>query len=277
LGTFKALLVASFFFSFFVLDDFFFASLMTTIMRGLPTEPQTRFSTSKDEWIQRNWGLFECANNDDIGLARRYEESSIGAVCRPEILRDQFARRSFDRCDWSWHCRRFDLLLVAAAQCRECCVVGSWLDRLSRWVENASPIFLSSRYFKPIIGATGRNGGHCWPSAEADDPLDFVQLKQENFRAVEALIRDRKIDCDWKRTKGGLLGISKQSELQAELEWIEKQSSYGDNVEQAEIWQDQNKIKTELPINHDYIAAVVEPLSGKFYRDCIHPLTFELN
>lgn len=64
-----------------------------------------------------------------------------------------------------------------------------------------------------VLGATGRNGGHCWPSGEFEDEEDVVALKQENFKLISTFIKENNIECDWIENKGGFCGIETEEEV----------------------------------------------------------------
>ena len=100
-------------------------------------------------------------------------------------------------------------------------------------------IFLTVCITLIISGATGRNGGHCWPpgatpsrhkySAKISESLkQAAAFDAENFRLLQETITELGIDCDWKQCGGVEVGsISSESLiLHDDLEdiWVHPQS-----------------------------------------------------
>jgi glycine/D-amino acid oxidase-like deaminating enzyme len=73
---------------------------------------------------------------------------------------------------------------------------------------------------EPGRGATGRNGGHCWPSPIEKDPAELNMIRLETFQLTKAAIEEHKIDCEF-RVNGGLMLCQSESAAKEEQQWID--------------------------------------------------------
>lgn len=149
------------------------------------------------------------------------------------------------------------------------CIIGAgisgtaiayWLAKESQSLANLkmeSVVVLESDV--PGRGATGRNGGHSWPSPSEKDTVPLAMLRLAAFRQIQSAIREHSIDCEY-RVNGGLMLAHSPDEARIEREWVDQLAADPHMSAFGLQWWDEARVRQLYPLlSMPCAGAVFEP------------------
>jgi glycine/D-amino acid oxidase-like deaminating enzyme len=113
---------------------------------------------------------------------------------------------------------------------------------------------------KPGRGATGRNGGHCWPShceEQACPALGLLKLR--TYELLSDAIRKHGIECEF-RINGGVNLIHRDVDVAVEQQWIGQVMADQDLAAYRLEWWNESRVRALYPhLSLDNYGATYEP------------------
>lgn len=113
---------------------------------------------------------------------------------------------------------------------------------------------------QPGRGATGRNGGHCWPSHCEDNGVTRLgMLKLRTFELLQAAIEEHAIECEF-RVNGGVNLIHRDLDVPMEQKWIGEVMSDQQLAQYRLEWWNETKVRALYPrLSLENFGATYEP------------------
>ena len=114
------------------------------------------------------------------------------------------------------------------------------------------------------IGASGRNGGHCWCSPRMDDDGDVSRLKCKTRDGVEAMLHHLDDRCEFKARGGATVldgGDPLEEKLKDESEWVSFCNQHIPEARGVELFGEEECAARLIPCT----AATLEPLAASLH------------
>eukprot|EP01102_Stenamoeba_stenopodia_P002782 TRINITY_DN12659_c0_g1_i1.p1 TRINITY_DN12659_c0_g1~~TRINITY_DN12659_c0_g1_i1.p1 ORF type:complete len:521 (-),score=115.21 TRINITY_DN12659_c0_g1_i1:8-1570(-) len=186
-------------------------------------------------------------------------------------------------------------------------IIGAGLTGVSTayWLQELDPSLKIAIFEARAIagGATGRNGGHCWPYYDEEDEEEYSdeeemtedeakEYQQELKKSIlwrfecsqifekfvrEKLMAERGVDCQW-FTTGGIYLVTKEDEMKECAEEMIRQQTEYNNYGDFSLWrkQDENPASHEmgqflarekeyLPLFHEAIGGFHQKAAGQYW------------
>lgn len=157
------------------------------------------------------------------------------------------------------------------------CVIGAGISgtAIAYWIAKL-PEQQKSKMMESVVvlesdvpgrGATGRNGGHSWPSPSEKDTVPLSVMRLAAFRQIQSAVKEHSIDCEY-RVNGGVMLAHTAEEAAIEREWVAKLAADPQLAAFGLEWWDEARVRQLYP-------KLSMPCSGAVYEPhvaSLHPI-----